>query len=157
MFSQLKRLPLASWPIVFCWAVLLGTLYAFVELAEEVYEPEGFFFDRAALTWLYARQSPLWTRLSLTLSFVGSMFVLGPVAVALVCGLWRWTRRAAVFLPLSLGGAVALNYGFKLLLARARPALFAQLNHYPSDILAGWALSSAWVLGVNPWYARAAR
>ncbi len=29
--------------------------------------------------------------------------------------------------------------------------------HYPSDVLAGWALSAAWVLGVNLVYARARR
>lgn len=210
MFSQLKRLPLPSWPVVLYWVVLLGALYAFVELAQDVYEQEGFPFDQALLTWLYVHQSPLWTRLALTLSFIGSIFVLGPLALALVSGLWRQSRRAAVFLALGLGGAVALNYGFKLLLARTRPELFAQLSpetsfsfpsghamgssafflalflivrrlypgrqvlsaglglhltlgislsrpylqvHYPSDIVAGWALSSAWVLGVNLWYA----
>jgi membrane-associated phospholipid phosphatase len=212
MRSRLRHLPLPSWPVLLYWGALLGALYAFVELAEEVYEKEGFFFDQPILTWLNVHQSPPLTALFVALSFVGSVFVLGPLTLALVAALWQRSRRAAVFLVLGLGGAVALNYTVKALLARARPDLFPQLSpvggfafpsghtmastgffltlylivrrvaprrqglaatlglllmlgiglsrnylqvHYPSDVLAGWALSSAWVLGVNLWYARA--
>jgi membrane-associated phospholipid phosphatase len=41
---------------------------------------------------------------------------------------------------------------FTLSISLSRPYLQV---HYPSDILAGWALSTLWVLGVNVWYARA--
>lgn len=44
-----------------------------------------------------------------------------------------------------LGLLFALGVGF------SRPYLQV---HYPSDILAGWALSLAWVMGVNAWYTR---
>ena len=212
MRSRLRHLPLPSWPVLLYWGALLGGLYAFVELAEEVYEKEGFFFDQPVLTWLNVHQSAPLTALFIALSFVGSVFVLGPLTLALVAALWPRSRRAAVFLVLGLGGAVALNYTVKALLARARPDLFPQLSpvggfafpsghtmastgffltlylivrrvaprwqglaatlgllltlgiglsrnylqvHYPSDVLAGWALLSAWVLGVNLWYARA--
>lgn len=212
MRSRLENFSLPSWPVLLYWSVLLGALYTFVELAEEVYEKEGFFFDQPILTWLNVHQSPALSALFLALSFIGSVFVLGPLTLALVATLWRRSRRSAVFLALGLGGAVILNYAFKALLARARPDLFPQLTpapgfafpsghtmastgffltlylivrrlapryqelaatagllltlgvglsrsylqvHYPSDVLAGWILSSAWVSGVNLWYARA--
>lgn len=50
---------------------------------------------------------------------------------------------------IGLGGLV-LTLGISL----SRPYLQV---HYPSDILAGWALSVAWVLGVNLWYASSGR
>ncbi len=212
MLSRLRHLPLPSWPVLLYWGALLGALYAFVELAEEVYEKEGFSFDQPILTWLNSHQSPPLTTLFLALSFIGSVFFLGPLTLALVAALWQRSQRSAVFLILGVGGAVALNFAFKALLARVRPDLFPQLSpvggfafpsghtmastgffltlflivrrlaprwqgvaatvgllltlgiglsrnylqvHYPSDVLAGWALSSAWVLGVNLPYARA--
>lgn len=212
MLSRLRHVPLPSWPILLYWGALLGSLHAFVELAEEVYEKEGFFFDQPILTWLNSHQSTPLTTLFLALTFIGSVFFLGPLTLALVAALWRRSQRSAVFLVLGVGGAVALNYVFKAVLARVRPGLFPRLSpasgfafpsghtmastgffltlylivrrvaprwqgvtatvgflltlgigvsrnylqvHYPSDVLAGWALSSAWVLGVNLWYARA--
>ena len=46
--------------------------------------------------------------------------------------------------------------GLVLTLGIGLSRLYLQV-HYPSDILAAWALSSAWVLGLNVWYARLGR
>lgn len=54
---------------------------------------------------------------------------------------WQWLAAVGGFL---------LTLGISL----SRPYLQV---HYPSDIMAGWALSTLWVLGVNLWYARARR
>lgn len=53
---------------------------------------------------------------------------------------WRW-------LAASVGGALTLLIGLSRVVLQV---------HYPSDVLAGWALAVAWVLGVNL-YARARR
>ena len=53
---------------------------------------------------------------------------------------WRW-------LAASVGGALTLLIGLSRLVLQV---------HYPSDVLAGWALAVAWVLGVNL-YARTRR
>lgn len=55
----------------------------------------------------------------------------------------RW-QGAVLGLGLSFGVAVGMS------------RLYLQV-HYPSDVLSAWLLSSAWVLGVNAWYARARR
>ncbi len=54
---------------------------------------------------------------------------------------WRWL--AAV-----LGVLLTLGIGLSRLVLQV---------HYPSDVLAGWVLSAAWVLGVNSWYAHPRR
>jgi membrane-associated phospholipid phosphatase len=196
------------------WAGLLATLYLFAELAGEVYEKERFSFDAPILGWFHSVVSPPLTTLALTLSFIGSVYVLTPAFVIILVWLWGVSKRSSLFFFVSFGGAVALNFASKAFFGRVRPDLFAQLSpenyfsfpsghamgstafflgvyfvvrrhapkwqwlalvvgflltlgislsrpylqvHYPSDILAGWALSTLWVLGVNLWYARTRR
>ena len=205
----LKHLP--SVPLLVYAGLLFAALYLFAELAGEIYEQERFAFDAPILTWLDLHQTPLLTGLARSLSWLGSIYVLGPVAVGLAYAFWRRSVRAAAFFVLSVGGAVAVNLFAKSFFARARPELFDALSpatnfsfpsghtmgstafalalylvvrkrspeyrwpvavggflfalgvslsrsylqvHYPSDILAGWTLSIAWVLGVNAWYGR---
>lgn len=214
MRDLLKHLPLPPKHFLFYWGLLLGALYLFTELAEDVYQQEGFFFDQPLLTWLSIHQSPTLTSLALSLSFSGSAYVLTPLTLLLLAVLWRVSRREALFFVLAFGGAVALNLATKALFARPRPEFFPQIApeasfsfpsghtmastafflalyliarrhapryrwlvaalslamvlgislsrpylqvHYPSDIAAGWTLSSAWVLLVNAYYERRQR
>ncbi len=200
--------------LLFYWAALLATFYAFIELAGEVFEQERFNFDAPILTWFHGIVSPPLTTLALTLSFIGSVYVLTPALLIILIWLWRVSKRSSLFFFISFVGAVALNYAAKAFFGRVRPDLFAQLSpehyfsfpsghamgstafflalyfvvshhaprwqwlaavagfiltlgislsrpylqvHYPSDILAGWALSTLWVLGTNLWYAHARR
>ena len=187
------------------WGCLLGTLYLFAELAGEVYEREGFFFDAPILDALAAHQTAWLVGAARTLSTVASPLALGSLATVLALYLGFRHRRAAVFLGGGFGGAMLLNLLFKLLFARVRPALFGQLTlapgfsfpsghamnttvvfaalylamspvrrvwrtglavvggltvlsvsasrlylqiHYPSDVVAGIALGTAWVLAL---------
>jgi membrane-associated phospholipid phosphatase len=192
------------------WAGLLATLYVFAHLAGDVYEHERFFFDAPILAWFHSMSTPFLTVLALTLSNIGSGYVLGAALLVTVLLTWRISKRSAVFFLLSFVGAVALNVTAKVFFARLRPNLFIQLMpehdfsfpsghimgatafflalyflsrhlfprwqwlvasfgllltlgislsrlylqvHYPSDVLAGWALSMLWVSGVNLCYA----
>lgn len=56
-------------------------------------------------------------------------------------GPWHWPRQ-----QLLVGLALGL-YALAVGVSR----VYLQV-HYPSDVLAGWALSTAWVLGVGSWY-----
>ncbi len=212
MTTLRKYLPNLRGSLLVYWGVLLATLFVFGQFAGEVYEREGFFFDAPVLNWFGAHLALWFIGVAQAFSTFGSPPVLGGIAAVAVLVLWLRLRepRAAVFLTLSLGGAMLINILFKLFFARVRPALFDHLTpapgysfpsghamgsaafflavyllvaalfprwrwlagvlgalltlgiglsrlvlqvHYPSDVLAGWALSAAWVLGVNLVYA----
>ena len=216
MTTLRKYLPNLRGSLLVYWGVLLATLFVFGRFAGEVYEREGFFFDAPVLNWFGAHSALWFIGTAQAFSTFGSPPVLGGTAAVAVLVLWLRLRepRAAVFLTLSLGGAMLINILFKLFFARVRPALFNHLTpapgysfpsghamgsaaffltvyllvaalfprwrwlagvlgalltlgiglsrlvlqvHYPSDVLAGWALSAAWVLGVNLVYAPSRR
>jgi undecaprenyl-diphosphatase len=192
--------------------VLLATLFLGVlaplliigELAEDVWDGDGFTWDEPLLRWLYDYRTPGLDRLMLLFTQLGRpgfMFALGCIVVA---SLWALKRRGqAVFFVLSVGGAGILNLVAKLVFARDRPTLWVSLApektfsfpsghamgtmamfatlvvlswptrwrwpvllvgipfvyfvglsrmylgvHFPSDILAGWLASLAWVTGL---------
>lgn len=209
-----RLLPRLHPALLVYWASLLAALYLFAELADEVYEKERFDFDAPILGWFHSMASPPLTTVALTLSLIGSVYVLTPALLIILVWLWKLSKRSSLFFFVSFVGAVGLNYASKAFFGRVRPDLFAQLSpedyfsfpsghamggaafflalyfvvrqhapkwqwfaamigflltlgiglsrpylqvHYPSDILAGWALSTLWVLGVNLWYARARR
>lgn len=193
------------------WGVLVGGLWAFAELADEIYDRQGFPFDEPVLAWFYGLISPLRTDLALALSTVGGVEVMIGLSVLLTVLLWFRSHREAVFFAVSMTGASVIMGLTKVVLARPRPELFPDVDywqtaspsfpsghatgsaafavtlffvvrrlaprwqlpagifgvlfclavsasrlylqvHYPSDILAGLALGSGWVLGVNTIY-----
>lgn len=200
-----------TWRIALYWVALLGGLWLFIELTEEIYEDGGVFFDEPVLTWFYGLISPFLNQLAFALSVLGSLNVMVLLSVLVTASLGWLARREAVFFALSMGGASLVMVVTKYVLARDRPLLFPDMNlwqeaspsfpsghstgsfaffltlylvvgrlyprwrylvallgitmtlgislsrlylqvHYPSDILAGWAIAAAWVLGVNSLY-----
>lgn len=200
-----------SWRLLLYWGALVGGLWAFTELTDEVYEKEGFFFDEPVLTWFYGIVSPVRTDIALALSTLGGVEVMIGLSVLIAVLLWFRSHREAVFFAASMAGATVIMGLTKVVLARPRPELFPDVDywqtaspsfpsghatgsaafaltlffvvqrlaprwqvlagvlgllfclsisasrlylqvHYPSDILAGLALGSGWVLGVNAIY-----
>lgn len=201
-----------SWRLLVYWAALLGGVWLFAELTDELYDNQGFFFDEPVLTWFYGLVSPAHTRIALALSTVGGLEVMIGASALTTALLWFRSRREAVFFAGSTGGAALIMALTKVVLARPRPELFPDVDywqtaspsfpsghatgsaalaltvffvvrrlaprwraiagvlgvlfslavsasrlylqvHYPSDIIAGIALGTGWVLGVNALYA----
>ncbi len=200
-----------SWRLLLYWSALLGGVWAFTELTDEVYDKQGFPFDAPVLAWFYGLISPARTQIALVLSTIGGLELMIALAVLLSVLLWFRSHREALFFAASMGGAAIIMGLTKVVLARPRPELFPDVDywqtaspsfpsghatgsaafaltlffvvrrlaprwqvlagvfgvlfcllvsalrlylqvHYPSDILAGIALGSGWVLGVNALY-----
>jgi len=119
-----------SWRLLLYWGLLALGLWAFVELADEVYEQQGFFFDEPILEWFYGLVTPTLTRIALFLSTVGGVEVMTGLAVLIAIGLWFRHKREAVFFAFGMGGAAVIMGLTKVFLGRARPELFPDVDYW---------------------------
>lgn len=126
----------------------VGGLFLFGWIAEEVAEEHTVRFDLAVRNWVHQYSSPTLTRAATFASFVGgdalgAAFILSLLVFAFL----RW-RRAAIWLTLTMAGALVLNLSLKNAFHRHRPApFFGPLPHsysFPS----GHALFSLCFYGV---------
>lgn len=119
VFSLLLAFLLPAWGgLILCPAghcVLTGLDEAGLRLAHGLAQP-GLDMFMQGITWL------------------GSVWVLVPLACVLVLALWRGGRRVeAAFLVAALLGAIALAHGIKPWIDRPRPELFPMLIPTPAD------------------------
>ena len=119
-----------SWKVVLYWLLLLGMLWAFVELADEVYEGDGFFFDEPVLNGFYPLLDPTLTSIALGLSVLGGVGVMVTLAIIVTLGLLRFSRREAVFFGVSMTGASLIMVLTKYWFARERPGLFPDVDFW---------------------------
>ncbi|GAB3825912.1 phosphatase PAP2 family protein [Hymenobacter jeollabukensis] len=120
----------------------------FLKAATEIREGEGFPGDQYLLRLAHAHATPALDRVFLLLTRLG-----GPPVMLLVSAtmtgllVQQRQRRHAWFFGVAVGGAAALNVAAKVLLGRARPALWVSLApettpSFPS----GHAMGSAAVM-----------
>ena len=113
--------------------------------------------DRQLLGALNALQRPWLDAILTAATWLGSIIVLLPAALALA---WRYRRRgqpdAALLLPIAVGGAWLLARAGKLLVLRPRPDLYPALIAMPADLsfpsahtLQITAFAFAWVLAAG--------
>src|SRR6266852_4509756 len=108
----------ASLAVVVLGAVLLGWLANDVMKAG----PRG--YDLTFRNWLHQCASPGWTRAAYFFSFVGGWLMIALFVISLLTFLaLRW-RRAAVWLVVAMGGALALDLALKRGFHRPRPPPF---------------------------------
>lgn len=112
------------------WTLLIGGLWLFVEFADEVYEKDGFFFDKPILTWFHGLIDPTLTKLAMALSTVGDFPAMLGVALLMVIILWFISRRESLFFLASMGGAALIMGITKVALARPRPELFPDVHYW---------------------------
>ncbi len=125
-------------------------LVIFGWLGNEVLAGKTAHFDLQVRLWAHQFTSPAMTNAMRALSFIGSAPVLLAASVVLVVVFWmRWSRRAAVWLAVSMLGASVLDLTLKHVFHRTRPEPFfgTPLPHsysFPS----GHALASFCFFGV---------
>lgn len=191
--------------ITLLFVCVLGPLFGFGMLAEDVIEKQLFFFDGPILEFMHRHASAALDHVMAISSTAGSALVLVPVAALVGVQLFRRGDASRTwFWLLSGAGAALLNLLAKLSFARVRPALWTSILpetsysfpsghamasmavsaalvclvwhrkswrwpalsagalfvllvgisriylgvHYPSDVMAGWLASLAWVTGL---------
>jgi undecaprenyl-diphosphatase len=190
--------------LVLVFASILPMLW-FAEIAEDLVEHEGFFYDAPILQALHAFSSDGYDALARSISLIGLRWGTVPLDIAVfVFLLARRQSMHARYWAVAVGGAAVLNVVAKHAFARTRPNLWQSIApentfsfpsghamgsmaamaalvvllwptrwrypmlifaatfvvavglsrmylgvHYPSDVLAGWAASLGWVIGVS--------
>ncbi len=119
-----------SWRLVLYWGLLLGGLWAFIELVDTLYDRGGFFFDEPILSWFYTLINPTLTNIALFLSTVGGVEIMIGLSVLAAFGLWFVAKHEAVFFALSMGGASLIMLLAKYAFGRARPNLFPDVDFW---------------------------
>ena len=119
----LRRL---TWRLALFWLVLLGTIWLFVEFADEVYEGQGLPFDESILHWFQTLHEPWLTEVMYGLSVFGDVPSTLALAGLTLLGLTLWARSERMFFLVAIGGASMIMLATKYILARPRPELFPE-------------------------------
>jgi len=145
-----ERKPLALLGVAIPVSLLVaaGGLFLFAWIAEEVMENNTRRFDAAVRDWVHQYSSPSMTSLAKFASWLGEYGVTIALVIALVVFLvLRW-HRAAIWLTVTMAGALVLDVSLKYAFHRQRPTpFFVPLPHtysFPS----GHALFSLCFYGV---------
>jgi undecaprenyl-diphosphatase len=116
------------------WALIPAVAVAGLWLATPHPPSTSWTLDAAGLTALAAGRGPVLDALFEAVTWLGSLYVLGPLTMLVLLGLlWRGRGCDGVMLALGLGGAALLSSGLKALVDRERPALFPALVPLPAD------------------------
>ncbi|HEY8599917.1 MAG TPA: phosphatase PAP2 family protein [Thermomicrobiales bacterium] len=114
--------------LVLLFLTVLVPLVAIGELAEDVWDGAGLFFDRPILEALHARATPTLDATMLFFSHAGAPKPMVAFFIVILIGLLIAQRRGdALFFAIAVAGAMAINFGAKLLFGRARPDLWVSL------------------------------
>jgi undecaprenyl-diphosphatase len=148
--AEQTRPPLTLLGIAVPLSLLLavGGLFLFAWIAEEVVKEHTLRFDLAVRNWVHQYSSPSLTRAAILASFIGSGVLVAGVVVSLaVFALLRW-RRAALWLTITLAGALILNLSLKFAFHRQRPTPFFGPPPHTYSFPSGHALFSLCFYGV---------
>ena len=132
------------WRLLVLFGAVLLPLYAFGELADEVWEGERIAFDAPLLDYARASATPALDTFMLVVTRLGYLWGVVPVTTLTLIVLWRRAPvRDTLFFALSVLGATLLNQAAKLLFARERPALWPSLvNESSFSFPSGHAMGS---------------
>ena len=104
------------------------SLWAFLEIADDVLEQETEAIDFTVLKTLQMLHNPLLDRLTIAITYLGDPFWLTCLCLVLAAVLfWQKQRSSAATLTIVVTGGVGLNFLLKDLFSRNRPMLEERL------------------------------
>ncbi len=100
----------------------------FVILANEVMEQTPLYGDVGILLWIHQFAGPVLDKFVIAITTLGNAEVVVPgVLLAIIALILRNYRRKALFLFFTAGSTALINYLFKLMFQRDRPALWDRI------------------------------
>ena len=101
--------------------LILGSIFLFLRIGNEILEKEVFSFDTILTNFIYSMRSPQMTSLMLFFSNLGGPFFLFLLSVAIIIYLFKKRRRDALIYSFILYTGVILNVVLKEIFQRPRP------------------------------------
>jgi len=118
------------------------SLFFFAWLSSEMVEGEVGRFDAAVRDFVHTLASPARTQLMLFISRLGYDLMIWELVIALAVFWWLRWRRGAVWLAVTMIGAVGLDVVLKQAFHRIRPDAFFTAQPHSFSFPSGHALSS---------------
>lgn len=100
------------------------SLFFFAWLSDEMVEGDVGKFDAAVRDWVHTLASPARTQLMLFISRLGYDILIWELVIALAIFLWLRWRRGAMWLAITMTGALGLDFVLKQAFHRTRPDAF---------------------------------
>jgi undecaprenyl-diphosphatase len=105
-------------------------LWGFAEITDAVLEGETLAFDRGVLNWMHGLRGQGLDQAAIEITALGSMAVMGVMAIGLSVVLWNLERRRHVaMIWFAVIGSMVLNQALKAVFGRARPDVIEPLVH----------------------------
>lgn len=142
-----KPTPLFEAAIILSLTVSILCLVLFAWLGREMLQGDTLRFDNAARSWVHQFASPALTRTMTVITQVGSWLLVQLVIAFIVFAKLRW-RRAAIWLAITMAGALLLEITLKWAYHRTRPAAFFGVLPNSYSFPSGHALTSLCFYGV---------
>ena len=153
--NDLPPIEQAPQPVAFSRTAILAGLAAsasflllFTWLADEVFEGDAARFDTSVRAWVHGFASPTLTRVMEFFSSLGSEVLVAGLVVSLAAFiLLRW-KRAALWMVVTMAGALVLDLALKAGFHRARPVPFFGPAPHTYSFPSGHSLFSFCFYGV---------
>lgn len=140
--QELEKLKLLEGITIASLAVAVLSLFLFAWIAQEMLEGATRVFDAAVRSWAHGFASPAMTRMMIGVSLLGYDILIVELVIAIVVFLCvRWIR-GAVWLALSVAGALLLDIALKYAFHRPRPQPFFGDAPHSFSFPSGHALCS---------------
>lgn len=123
--------------------VCLVSLKIFREIEERVFRESMIYLDEMISWFVYSFRNPILTEVMKFITFLGSGYWLGTVAVLTISYLgYKNHKRTALLFGLSLVACVGLNMGLKHFIDRPRPNLSPMIYERTTSFPSGHAMNS---------------
>ncbi|EKD86973.1 MAG: phosphoesterase PA-phosphatase related protein [uncultured bacterium] len=122
--------------------ISLVSLYVFLKISHDVFESELFLFDSTLTNFLFSLRSPMLTDIMISITSLGSVYVLLIASLSVAFYLFIKRRRDAVIYLMFLYSGVFLNLILKLMYQRPRPSLHPLINENTYSFPSGHAMNS---------------